>query len=401
MAQASRVAESVLSFAEARALVEKHAKTLQTSGTEPAKILQSAGRVLAENIVTDRDYPPFPRATRDGYALQATDLAHLPAKLKLVGQVKAGDSFDHAVKAGECVEIMTGAPVPEGADAVVMVEYTSAAGSAVEISRAVSAGENIVPKGSEGRAGAVVLPARIRMDYSRIAVAASVGRKRVEVFRRPTIAILLTGDEIVDVGEKPGPTQIRNSNSYSLAAQVMACGAEPVQLAIAPDEPTRLRTLIRQGLDADLLLLSGGVSMGKYDLVEKVFSEEEFSAEFFFTGAKIQPGKPVVFGRARRPKNSAVAGREFTYFLGFPGNPISTMVTFELFGRPVVDGLCGAVPAKLNLAHARLKAEFKTKPGLTRFLPAMLTSGADLSAEVELVRWQGSGDIVAAARGNC
>jgi len=321
--------------------------------------------------------------------------------LRIAGQVKAGDAFDRAVKAGECVEIMTGAPVPDGADAVVMVEYTSASGSEVDINRSVTSGENIVPKGSEGRAGQVVLSAGLRMDYARIAVAASVGRKRVEVFRRPVVAILSTGDEIVDVGEKPRPTQIRNSNSYSLAAQVMTLGAEPAQLAIAPDEPTRLRTLIRQGLDADLLLLSGGVSMGKYDLVEKVFSEEEFSAEFFFSGAKIQPGKPVVFGRARRPKSSAVAGREFTYFLGLPGNPISTMVTFELFGRPLVDGLCGAVPARLNLAHARLKAEFKTKPGLTRFLPATLTAGADLSAEVELVCWQGSGDIVAAARGSC
>src|SRR5947209_1863475 len=250
MAQPSRVAEtalssSVLSFHDARAVVEKHAAGFQGSGTEPAKILQSAGRVLAENIVVDRDYPPFPRATRDGYAVRAGDLAHVPAKLKLVGQVKAGDAFNRAVNAGECVEIMTGAPVPAGADAVVMVEYTSSKDSDVEMNRAVAPGENIVPKGSEGRAGQVVLTARMRMDYARVAVAASVGRKRVEVFRKPVVAILSTGDEIVDVGEKPRPTQIRNSNSYSLAAQVADAGGEARQLAISPDEPTRLRELIR------------------------------------------------------------------------------------------------------------------------------------------------------------
>ena len=176
-----------------------------------------------------------------------------------------------------------------------------------------------------------------------------------------------------------------------------------MQLGISPDESSRLRKLIRQGLGADLLLLSGGVSMGKYDLVEKVLSEGEFSAAFFFTGAMIQPGKPVVFGRARRPASASTSENEFTYFLGLPGNPISTMVTFELFARPLIEAMSGGLFSSLKLAHAHLKTDFKTKTGLTRFLPALLTSPeeGELGAEVEIVPWQGSGDIVAAARGNC
>lgn len=401
MAQASQAAETVLSFIEARRSVEGHAGNLRPGTAEVVELLQSPGRVLAEDILADRDFPPFDRATRDGYAVRAADVSHAPSKLKSIGQVKAGDAFESKIGAGECVEIMTGAPVPEGADAVVMVEYTSNVGTGVEIKRSVVPGENVVATGSEARAGQLLLQTGTRMDYSGIAVAASVGAAKLRVFRRPRVAILSTGDEIVEVAQRPGPNQIRNSNSYSVAAQVAAAGGEPIQLPIAPDELERLRALMRQGLEAELLLLSGGVSMGKYDLVEKVFSENEFSAEFFFTGALIQPGKPVVFGRAKRRGTKPSAGREFTYFLGLPGNPISTMVTFELFAKPLIEGLSGSSVSGLKLAHARLKKGFKTKTGLTRFLPALLSSNPALKAEVEPVRWQGSGDIVAAAQANC
>ena len=332
--------------------------------------------------------------------------------------MKAGDSFNQKVAAGECVEIMTGAPVPTGADAVVMVEYTSvlvqessgvlapaSSGNTVEINRSGVTGENMVAAGSEARAGQLLLPTGMRMDYAAIAVAAAVGAATVRVFQRPRVAILSTGDEIIELTELPGPSQIRNSNSYSLAAQVTAAGAEPIQLPIAPDEASKLRALIRQGLSADLLLLSGGVSMGKYDLVEQVLSEAEFASEFFFTGAMIQPGKPVVFGRGRaqRPGPGPSAASKHTYFLGLPGNPISTMVTFELFAKPLIEALSGAPVGGLKLAHARLKKDLKTKTGLTRFLPARLktSQSTELAAEVELVKWQGSGDIVAAAQANC
>ena len=207
------------------------------------------------------------------------------------------------------------------------------------------------------------------------------------------VAILSTGDEVIDVTRNPGPNQIRNSNTYSLAAQVQSAGAMPLMLPIAPDRPEPLRELIEEGLEADLLLLSGGVSMGKYDLVEQIFAELE--AEFFFTGAQIQPGKPIVFGRA-----SASDTEKATYFFGLPGNPVSTMVCFELFARPMIEALSGASPNPLRFLQARLKSEVRTKTGLTRFLPAQLT-GEFGNVEVELVRWQGSGDMVSTARANC
>jgi molybdopterin molybdotransferase len=194
----------------------------------------------------------------------------------------------------------------------------------------------------------------------------------------------------------PGPTEIRNSNSYSLAVQIQEAGGDSISLPIAPDEHKRLRDLIEQGLEADLLLMTGGVSMGRYDLVEQVLSE--LHAEFFFTGAQIQPGRPVVFGKCgtRAPAHKMPG----TYFFGLPGNPVSTMVTFELFARPMLEALAGMAPRKLVFVHARLKSEVKVKPGLKRFLPAIL-SGEFENSEVELVPWQGSGDIAATARANC
>jgi molybdopterin molybdotransferase len=235
-----------------------------------------------------------------------------------------------------------------------------------------------------------------RLNDAAIALAASVGKPRLEVYRYPKVAVLTTGDEIVNVEAIPGPTQIRNSNSYSLAAQIRRAGGEPVLLPIAPDEPHKLRKIIEEGLCSDLLVLTGGVSMGRYDLVEQVLSEMQ--AEFFFTGAKIQPGRPVVFGRCRACTTDRE--RPATYFFGLPGNPVSTMVTFELFVRPMLEALGGESAHKMAFLHARLKGEIRVKTGLTRFLPAIV-SGEFGHSRVELVAWQGSGDIAATARSNC
>ena len=386
---------SVLPFEEARGLVESYARNIPAPGaSESVGLVDSVGRVLAEAVVADRDFPPFPRATRDGYAVRAAELATVPAKLKIIGEIKAGATLASAsgegnptLGSGEAAAIMTGAPAPVGADAVVMVEFTSREGSHVAVQRSVRVGENIVPVGSEARRGDVLLRPGHRVDYAGVALAASVGKEHLQVWRKPRVAILATGDEIVPINATPGPAQIRNSNSYSLAAQVKQHGAEAIMLQVAPDEPVRLRELIERGLEADLLLLAGGVSMGKYDLVEQVLGE--LRAEFFFTGALIQPGRPVVFGRVRDK-----------YFFGLPGNPVSTMVTFELFVRPMLDALAGAAVAPLIFLKARLKVEVKTKTGLTRFLPAKLSGEFD-RAEVELARWQGSGDIAALAEANC
>jgi molybdopterin molybdotransferase len=354
-------------------------------------LLDSCGRILAEPVHSDRDFPPFPRAARDGYAVRASDLAQLPAELRVVGEVRAGSAPDVNLAAGQAVSIMTGAAVPPGADAVVMVEHTSRDSDRVLVERRVAAGENIVPAGSEGRRGDQLLAPGVRMAYAEIAISAAAGRSRVLVFDEPRIAVLSTGDEVVDVDVPPAPTQIRNSNSYSLAAQICGAGGKPVLLPIAPDEPGRLRELLKEGLESDLLLIAGGVSMGKYDLVERALAE--FHAEFFFTGVQIQPGKPIVFGRV-------LVNGTAKYFFGLPGNPISTMVTFELFARPVIEALAGRAGQSLTFVQARLKSEVHIKTGLKRFLPGRL-SGEFENSEVEVVKWQGSGDIGAVTRANC
>jgi molybdopterin molybdotransferase len=460
-------AARVVSFEQARRLVEQHAAGVCPGEMETVDLLAGLGRVLAEGIVADREFPPFDRSTRDGYAVRAADLAEIPARLEVVGEVKAGDWPEPGVCSvgrGQAVAIMTGAPLPAGADAVVMVEHTALAqgsranaakdaalgfaprshpnaaqnaalgwgtlgsgpdtprsgrdtlgGKFVDILRGVGVGENFVPRGSEARAGQLLLDRGRRLDHTGIAIAASAGKSRVQVFRKPRVAVLSTGDEVVEIDTTPGPAQIRNSNSYSLAAQVQNAGGEAVRLAIAPDEPRRLRALIEQalieeGLACDLLLLTGGVSMGKYDLVEQVLGE--MKAEFYFTGAEIQPGRPVVFGSCgagapARADSEAAAGTRARapaphkkYFFGLPGNPVSTMVTFELFARPMIEALAGMTPQRLIFLRARLKSEIRTKTGLKRFLPAVL-SGEFENAEVELARWQGSGDLAALVRANC
>jgi molybdopterin molybdotransferase len=394
----------ILSFEEARHLVEEHAAGLRPRGKELVDLLESAGLVLAEPVAADRNFPPFPRATRDGYAVRAADLLQLPAMLEVMGEIRAGSAPEPAIKLepGQSAAIMTGAPAPNGADAVVMLEYTSRHGDQVEITKGIAVGDNIVPIGAEAKRGDGLLSPGKRLDHAAIAVAASVGRSHLLVYRKPQAAVLSTGDEVVDIDVPPGRTQIRNSNSYSLAAQIQAAGGEPVLLPIAPDEADRLRELIADGFESDLLLLTGGVSMGKYDLVEQVLAD--FQAEFFFTGAQIQPGRPVVFGRvpcgAGAPARDSMNSAGHKYFLGLPGNPVSTMVTFELFARPMLEALAGMPPRKLVFLHAKLKSEIRTKLGLKRFLPAVL-SGEFERSEVELVRWQGSGDIAAMARSNC
>ena len=438
-------AAGVVGFEEARHIVEQQAakvqlRAVESGAVETIDLLAARGRVLAEPLLADRDFPPFPRATRDGYAVRAADVEQVPARLDVVGEIKAGDSGKtYAVNRGQAVSIMTGAPLPAGADAVVMVEHTAQlphpnvaenailgwGTRAVEIQRGVKSGENFVPRGAEARQGQRLVDRGTRLDHAAIAIAASVGASTLPVFRKPRVAALSTGDEVVEIGATPGPAQIRNSNTYSLAAQIENAGGEAVRLPIAPDEPTRLRALIDEGLECDLLLLTGGVSMGKYDLVEQVLGE--LKAEFYFTGAQIQPGRPIVFGScgAETPfespsrgsgslrAGSVRAGGGFAadtragmpaphrkYFFGLPGNPVSTMVTFRLFAQPMIEALAGMKPQPLIFLKARLKSEVCTKTGLKRFLPAVL-SGEFENAVVELAAWQGSGDIAALARANC
>jgi len=382
----------LLSFAEARRVVEDYAARQDPTEPELTSLLDAVGLALAEDLRADRDFPPFPRATRDGYAVRAADLQAVPAQLHCVGSIKAGaDAGAIDVRSTQAAEIMTGAALPPGADAVVMVEYTAHARDTVTVKRPVKAGENVVAAGAEARRGDVMVPKGTRVQHAVVAVAAAVGRPEVAVHRRPRVAVLATGDELVDINLPPGPNEIRNSNSYSLAAQVYEAGGDAIILPVARDEAAELALLLHNGLQSDLLLLSGGVSLGTYDLVEEVLAS--LGAEFFFTGVAIQPGKPVVFGQV------ALDGKT-TPFFGLPGNPVSTMVTFQLFVRPVLDALGGAKPEPLPFVQASLTAAFSTKTGLTRFLPGRLCGSPEKPA-VEWVRWQGSGDLMAAAKSNC
>lgn len=406
----SGAATRVVGFAEALALVTDHVARVRKPDSETVKLLASAERVLAQDVIADRDQPPFDRAARDGFAVRAEEWAR-GLRLRLIGQIRAGEVWQGgAIGNGEAVEIMTGAAVPEGADAVAMVEHVERMGNEVWVGhgRALGVHENIAPRGSEARRGEVLLAAGITIGAAEIAVAAACGYAELTVHRRPNVAIVATGDELVDVNETPGETQIRNSNGYALAALVEAAGGRAERLKIARDTREDVFARIELGRGSDLLLLSGGVSAGKYDLVEEVLAE--CGAEFYFTGVQMQPGKPVVFGRLPLPKTSDSANQRvsepeanrWTYFFGLPGNPVSTQVTFHCFVEPMVRALCGAGTGDCGprFVQATLAEDVKGKVGLTRLLPAFLRHDL-LTPEVRIVGWQGSGDLAANARANC
>ncbi len=385
-----------LAYQEASALIREYTRSLApTRAALSVGLLASMGRVLAEPVLADREQPPFRRATRDGFACRAAD-ASPQAWLEVSGLLKAGERWDGELAKGQALEIMTGAPLPVGADCVVMVEHVKqeAARVRLQAGRSIKAGDNFIPAGAEASAGATLVAAGTRIGPSHIAAAASVGASRLRVHAAPRVAILSTGDELVELDEQPLLHQIRNSNSYSLAAQVLALGAEPLIHPVAQDSEDALDHSVRTAMSdgCDLLLLSGGVSMGKYDLVEGVLAA--LGARFFFTGVRIQPGKPLVFGEMPS------AGPARLPFFGLPGNPVSTMVTFSLFAAPVLAALGGESAYSPRFAQARLAQAVERKAGLRRFLPALLIADAD-GAEVRPVPWQGSGDIAGTAAANC
>lgn len=374
---------SALPFDEARRMV---LQVLSQSGIvcaeETVGLGEANGRVLARDILLDRDTPPVPRSVRDGFAVRS---AELPGTLRVVGEVRAGEAATRAVASGEAIEIMTGAQVPDGADCVVMVEHTQREGDSVQTDRVQKPGDHINAAGAEGRAGDVVLPRGVRVTFPRVSMLAAVGCATVPVYRKPLVAVLSTGDEVIPVEQQPEPFQVRNSNAWTVAAQLQRTGAAARVLPVARDEYEHTRALVEEGLQADMLLLTGGVSAGKYDIVERVLAD--LGAEFFFTRVKIQPGQPLVFGR--------VGGK---FFFGLPGNPASVMVTYEVLARAAVELLMGLSEPELPLLYARLTREFRHKPGLTRFLPARLAANG---GEVTPVAWSGSSDIAAMARANC
>jgi molybdopterin molybdotransferase len=291
---------------------------------------------------------------------------------------------------------MTGAPVPEGADAVVMLEHVDINDGRIRLQpdRKLRPGSHIVPAGSEARRGDPLVSAGTCLAATHIAALAAVGATHVEVFAKPSVAILATGDELVAINAIPQPHQIRNSNSASLAAQVILAGGQPEHLGIARDNLNDLRALLNTAQQSsDLLLLSGGVSAGKYDLVEQALAERD--AIFHFTGVRIQPGKPTVFGELR-PHDRTSAPLPF---FGLPGNPVSTMVTFLLFAAPLLRALAGETNLGPRFAQATL-TEAEPAADITRFLPAHLAASWD-HVTVHRIPWQGSGDLAATAQSNC
>jgi molybdopterin molybdotransferase len=373
-----------LTFPQAReSVLLRVGEALVAPRVETVDLLCAAGRVLSRDVAADRDTPPTSRSVRDGFAIRAIDASgDSAAEFEVVGESRAGASFEGTVGPHQAVEIMTGAAVPDGADAVIMVEHVKRRDERIAYADAVTPGQFINPRGCEAEKGEPVLRAGMRLDYTCVAMLAAFGFSRVSVFAKPTVAILATGDEIVALDKTPRDFEVRNSNAYSLAAQVIRAGGAPKLLPIARDTLEHTAEMIELGLRCDLLLLSGGVSAGKYDMVEPVLAE--FGAEFFFDRVLIQPGQPVVFGRARE-----------RFFFGLPGNPSSTMVTFEIFARAALELLSGQREIALRMPWARLTREFRHRAGITRFLPAQLSAdGGSITA----IPWQGSGDIPSLTR---
>ncbi len=388
----------VPSYNEAAAMVASFARGLESPSqkTERVTLANAAGRVLSGAVVADQDQPPFARSTRDGYACRAAELAS-GAALSVAGMTHAGQAPAAPLAQGVAWEIMTGAPVPAGADAVVMLEHVHRDGESIRLlaGRDLKAGDNIVDRGVQAARGAELLQAGVHLGPAQIAVAASCGYAVLDVYQRPRVAILTTGDELVAVDAAPGPGQIRNSNAPMLAALVAAAGGEPWVLPAARDTAEELDQalgLVVEGA-ADLLLISGGVSAGRFDLVEPAL--QRLGAQFHFTGVRMQPGKPVVFGQ--------MPARERTLpFFGLPGNPISSSVTFLLFGAPLLAALAGCPYEEPRFAMARLRDATDRNTKLTRFLPAWCGPGGTGGApQVAAVPWHGSGDLPAFGRSNC
>jgi molybdopterin molybdotransferase len=376
----------MLTFEQARQEIITHVSRAHVPGIMELEIHSALGCVLAQDLAADRDYPPFDRATRDGYAVRAAE-ACAGATIRCAGEIKAGDSLVESLAQKTCLQIMTGAAVPQGADAVVMIEYTHRNGDDVRFQQNATVQQNIVRQGSEATAGQALLRSGSRLGFAELGLAAQIGATRLRCAKKPRVAILSTGDEIVAVDATPGPFQIRNSNSVSLAAQVRQAGGEPVLLGNATDRVENLAENIQRGLLEDILVLSGGVSMGKYDLVEDVL--KTLGVKFYFDAVAIRPGKPAVF-----------AMHDQKPIFGLPGNPLSTMVTFQLFVVPAIDILSGAPARPLPFLKAQLAEPLKEKPGMTHFLPATIgwTGG---SAKVRPLAWKGSGDTVTMAQANC
>jgi molybdenum cofactor synthesis domain-containing protein len=375
----------MLSVAEAITIVKSNTQVLLP---EQVALADALGRILAEDIIADSDLPPFNRAQMDGYAVRAADVANVPARLRIAGESAAGRGWHQEMKAGEAVRIMTGAPVPEGADSVQQVEVTRELenGSVVEISKATTSGQFIVSRADEIKAGETVLKSGDDINAAMIAALASFGYSEVRVGRQPRVSVLATGSELVAVDQEPKPDQIRDSNSYSLGAYARLAGACVNRLPLAADDPEALRqSILAATSQCDVLILSGGVSMGVYDFTKAAL--HSLGAEIFFERVKLRPGKPTVFAKLGP-----------TLLFGLPGNPVSVSVTFNLFARTAIRTMQGANAPQV--VHETAILAHKVKGAIQResYLPARLETNDEGHLLAVPLKWSGSSDFVAFTR---
>jgi len=356
-------------------------------GTVEVALENAAGRVLAEDIASDVDMPPFDKSAMDGYAVRGEDVASAPAELRVIEDIPAGATPKKAINAGDCARIMTGAPVPDGADTVVIVEHTEpAAAGRVRVLRATKKRRNICPLGEDVRKGQVVVSAGTRLGPFDIALAAAAGKPALRVYEAPRVAIIATGDEIVEPGKALRPGQIRNSNSYAISARLSQSGIQAEYLGIAPDDAAALRAALLDGLSRDVLIISGGVSMGDYDLVPGMLGE--LGVELIFQKVAMKPGKPTVFGR-----------RGDTVVFGLPGNPVSTVTVSELILVPALRRMMGEEDPAPRTVEVILDGPLAHKGDRVSFKPVRVR-WSDATWHAEPVEYHGSADLAGSARGN-
>lgn len=352
-------------------------------------LADAVGLVLAEDVASDVDMPPFDKSAMDGFAVVASDLAATPRTLRVVEEVPAGAVPTRRVGPGECARIMTGAPVPQGADAVVRVEDTEAGRSPDEvvILKGVGAGANICPRAEDVARGSVVLRAGTLIRHLEVPTLAACGCVRVPVWRRPAVAVLSTGNEVVPPHRVPKEGQIRDANAPYVSARVRLLGIRAEGLGIAPDEPEPLKRLLAKGLNADVLAVTGGVSAGDFDLVPGML--KELGVEVLFGSVAMQPGRPTLFGRCRD-----------SFVFGLPGNPVSVLAAAELFLVPALKKMMGYGGVGPPRRVARLLEPVRHRPGRLAHLPGVLEETPDGWA-VRPLPYHGSAHIHAMSRSNC
>lgn len=355
---------------------------------EQLPLVRAIGCVLAENVKAKHDMPPFDKSAMDGYALRSSDLKSVPEKLKCAGVIKAGRFYKKNIKKGECVKIMTGSPLPKGADSVVMVERTSEDEKRgwVKVLQGVRTGENVCFKGEDIKKGTVVLKKGTLIRGPEVSLASSLGRTKMKVYRKPSLAILNTGDEIVEPGNNLTYGKIYNSNGPMLLALLQNLNIKVKYLGIAEDEERGLKKLMAKGLKNDIFLLSGGVSMGDYDLVPDVL--KKCGVKEVFHKIYMKPGKPVFFGTR--------GGR---LVFGVPGNPVSTYLTFLVLIKPAIDKMMGKTP-HLNIRRGRLKEDFRQKPGRKHFVPAKVLEREGQLHIYPVKKYHGSADMPSLSQAN-